>query len=180
MSYIFQMENVCGRCIEFLEPENGNMKSAMRMRPYGKEVTGTLALQIFSDRPYKRITFADPKNVYIAAAKDIFGYMNLLKAKDLVSTIVTGSKITKRNDLCHFDFSADELRRGRKLLRFEIQMVGNLLPLYSLCCYDFDTHMGTCYKLSDYESMRQWGKVLAIHQVTVLTHDGDFVNVKKI
>lgn len=168
MAFVFQMENIHGFCIEFLEPEDGDMRSAMRMRPYGKEVVGTLALQTFTDRPYKRITFSDTKNVNKAYIKDMIGYIGLSWAKNIISAIFKAGKIAKRNDLCHFDFSNDDLRTRRKLLRIEMQGV-----ICTLCCYDFTTHLGTCYLLMG-DAVNKWAKVLGINSITVLNQDGSF------
>ena len=162
MSYIHTSEGIEGSCFHFLENGDNQRKEIFLTKPIGKKISGTLALQVFEDRNYKRITFADTKNVYVAAGKDILDYVGLARAKNFASLIIKGSKIASRNGLCHFDFDSSEISRGEKIIRFEIQI--SAFGMISMMCYDFNTYDGCAYLLPSMEIASEWGNALGIHK----------------
>lgn len=162
MAYIHTTDGIEGSCFHFLENGDSKRREVFLTRPVGKKVTGTLALQVFDDRNYKRITFADAKNVYSAAAKDVLGYLGMSQAKNLASLIFKGKKIASRNDLIHFDFDSDEISRGKKLIRFEIQITA--FGMITMMCYDFDTYDGCAYLFPDKDVASGWAHAIGIRK----------------
>lgn len=174
MPYVFYMENVKGRPVKWAEPESGDSKDAKLMKPYGNEITGTLALQTFPDRPYRRLTFADGKNVLFAAGKKIGSDVGIAKEKNPLAAFIKVFRAENSNNLCCFDFSDDEIALGEKEIRLEMQLVNDFFPIYTMMCYDSNTHRGTAYLFNNRDSLEAWGKQLGIHKISLLADSGKF------
>lgn len=177
MSFIHISEGIEGSCFHFLENGDNQRKEIFLTKSTGKMVSGTLALQVFEDRNYKRITFADRKNAYTAAAKQVLGYVGITQAKNLASLILKGSKIASSNDLCCFDFAPSEISRGEKIIRFEIQKSApqvSLFGMVAMMCYDFNTYDGCAYLLPSMEVASEWGNALGIHEAYLYDSNDKF------
>lgn len=175
MAYILLSENMQGSCFAFLENDDDKREGLFITQPLGKVVKGTLALQIFDDRNYKRITFADAKNVYTALTKDLVDYVVGGMAKNILSFLSTSSKLLSRNELCKFDFSPEEIKNGRKLMRFECML--STLGSICLMCYDFDTYEGCSYLFPNYNTAKEWSDILKIDHLYLYDIDDKFASI---
>lgn len=170
MAYILLSENCRGRHINFIQKNGEFYEDGI-----GKEYSGTLALQTFEDRPYMRITFADGKNVWGGVGKKLFGIgFGMAKGNYLKAAIAAD-----KDYLCHFDFSKEELRSGRKKIRYIIQFYG-LSILAAFMCYDLSTGTGCSYMFSDDEIAEKWAKTIGLTTVEYLDDDGKVTSVKPL
>ena len=177
MPFILKSENCQGRHFSFFV-ENGEYFQ----KGIGKEISGTLALQTFNDRNYRRLTFADEKNIYTAAAKKLFGIASgvmgvnkALKQENDFGVYRGYAKVynaANRDDLlCHFDFSEDDLRSGKKKIKYWKQFL--VLGFASaIICYDFSNHTGCSYVFSDDDDAEAFAKAIGIKEVEYLDYDG--------
>lgn len=175
MPFIFYSENTQGACFRFLENGDEKRVETFPTKRLGRVVQGNLALQVFEDRDYRRITFADPRNVMQAAAKKLGRQVGFGWAGSILGKALKGYKILSSNDLCHFDFNQKEIAEGKKLMRFEsmLSMLGGI----TLMCYDFSSYTGCAYCFPDYETARRWAEVLEIRQYFLYNTDDKFMNM---
>ncbi len=166
MPYIITSENCIGRHFKFIEQGNELLTEG-----YGKQYRGTLALQTFENRDYKRITFADGKNVYGGLFKKLFGIGKAVADNNPIKGYQAGNA----DYLCHFDFSDAEVRSKKKLLKIQFQIF-----IYMLICYDFSIYEGTAYILDNSDQTKNWAKQLGIHTFEELDDNGFLVQVKPI
>jgi len=163
MPYLLLSEGCRGRNIEFIE-QGGEFLS----RPAGKEFSGRLGLQIFSDRNYKRIAFTDGKNVWIGAAKKLFGIGSAVHSGNAIKGYQKGNQ----DYLCHFDFAESELHSGKKKIEYVAQTIG-LTTVCGLSCYDLKTHTGCMYLFPSRNEGKKWAKQIGITQMKILDEDGN-------
>lgn len=162
MAYILLSENCRGRHITFVQKGGEFYEDGV-----GKEYSGTLALQNFEDRPYMRVTFADGKNVWGGAARKLFGIGSGIAKNNPLKAAAAADK----DYLCHFDFSKDELRSGKKKIRYIVQFYG-LTVLGGLICYDISNGTGCSYMFSDDDEAEKWAKAIGITEVEYLYDNG--------
>lgn len=172
MPFIFSSGDTQGSCFHYLENEDNKRVEIFLTKPIGKIVNGTLALQVFDDRDYMRITFADSKNLLKAAVHDTLDYIGIARSADIIKSVLKAGKIVSRNELCHFDFSQDEIKSGVKLIRFEC-MASEFGMIY-LMCYDFNTYLGCAYCFPSIEIARGWGKALGIKKAYLYDTEDKF------
>lgn len=162
MAYILLSEGCQGHQIKFLQ-ENGEFLH----KPIGRKYSGTLALQTFEDRNYMRITFADGKNVFFGAIKKFFGMTKSFYNESPID----GYKAGNADYLCHFDFSREDLRSGKKKITYSIQIVG-FLAACVITCYDLKKGNGCCYMFANKDEAEKWAKKLELTEVEYLDMDG--------
>ena len=162
MPFVFATEDVEGSCFRFLENGDEKRTEIFLIKPMGKTVHGTLALQVFNDRNYRRITFADAENLLAAGAKNIYDYIRIATSNNIFGSLYKAKKVLSQNPLCHFDFSDQELAFGKKLMRMEYQE-----SALSVClmCYDFTSYTGCAYKFESMENAQAWGNAIGIDKV---------------
>lgn len=170
MAYVLLSEGCKGRKIVFAK-QNGEFFH----KPVGKEFSGTLALQTFSNRNYKRITFADVKNVYIGAFKKFIGMTSAVYHQNPVKAYIKGNA----DYLCHFDFSENDLRTEKKKITYSIQECG-LISLSVLTCYNLKDDTGCCYMFPDDSDGRKWVKEIGLTEIEHLNEDGVLEYVEKL
>lgn len=171
MSYILLAENCGGSHINFRR-QNGEFYH----QEVGKVYTGILALQTFEDRPYMRITFADGKNVWMGAAKKFFGiYSGIAKGNPLKA-----GKAADRDDyLCKFDFSKEDLRQGKKKIRYVLERNGSsYMPVFF--CYDFSNDTGCSYLFPSSGVAEEWAKKIGLTTVEYLNENGKITKRKNL
>lgn len=181
MPYILTSDNCQGRHFNFIV-ENGEYLQ----QGIGKECNGTLALQTFNNRNYRRLTFADAKNVYSATAKKLFGIASgiakannaLEKGKNFGAYRGFSRAYDAANEdaLCHFDFSEDDLRLGKKKIKYWKQFCG-LWYTSAIVCYDFSDHTGCAYIFSDDDDAEAFARAIGIKEVEYLDFDGKLERV---
>lgn len=182
MPYVLTSNNCRGRHIVFTV-ENGEYLQ----EGVGKEFSGVLALQTFENRNYRRLTFADGKNVYTGAVKKLFGMTSgimgvnraLEQGKDASRSYAKGYEAANKDYLCHFDFSEDELRSGRKQIKYCVQFLG-LSYACAITCYDFSDYTGCSYLFDDDEDAEAFAKAIGIREVEYLNPDGSLMNVEPL
>ena len=175
MAFIFISDDTRGSNFHFLDNVHGMENELYSIKPVGEQIYGTLALQIFEERDYKRITFADTENVYRAAAKQGIDYAKVaskIAHGKLLEAIFSTSSLKSSNVLCHFDFSQSEIGAGTKLIRFEL-MVSSLGSI-SMMCYDFSKMEGCAYLFPDFATAKGWGEVLGINQFYFYDENDNF------
>lgn len=173
MSYILLSEGCKGSYIKFIE-ENGEFLH----KPVGKNYSGTLALQTFEDRDYMRITFADGKNVFSGAIKKLFGMAKPFYDED-PSALVGAYKSVNQDYLCHFDFSEEELRSGKKKITYAMQELG-WMTINVITCYDLKKKKGATYMFPNDDEAKKWARQLGINKVEILDGEGALVERKSI
>lgn len=181
MPFVLLSDNCQGRHFDFIV-ENGECLQ----KGIGKEYSGTLALQTFDDRNYRRLTFADPKNVYGAAGKKLFGIASgiakagnaLAQGKNFGAYRGYAKAYAAANEdaLCHFDFSGDDLRSGKKKIKYWKQFSG-LWYTSAIICYDFSDYTGCLYVFSDDDDADAFAKAIGIKEVEYLDFDGKLEKV---
>ena len=162
MAYILLAKNCKGRHIEYTQQDDQFYEKGV-----GKKYSGTLALQTFNDRPYMRITFADGKNVWLGAAKKFIGLRSGVENDNFIKIANTMNK----DYLCHFDFSKEDLRSGKKKIRYTLQPFG-LSFLAGFICYDLSNDTGCSYLFPDVSVAEEWAKKIGLTTVEYLDSDG--------
>ena len=175
MPFIFSSDDVEGSCFHFLENGDNGRTEMFLTKPVGGTISGTLALQIFDNRDYRRLTFVDTKNLLKATSQNLWGYWGMMKSKNLLGILSKGTKILSRNDLCHFDFNENELKEGKKLLRFECML--RAFGMTGLMCYDFNTYNGCSYLFPSKKAAEKWGCALGIHQIYLYDLNDEFDSI---
>lgn len=169
MAYILLADNCMGRHIRYIQ-QNGEFYE----EGVGKKFSGTLALQTFEDRPYMRITFADTKNVLWAGAKKLFGIGYGVMTQNPFKAAVAADK---DSGLCKFDFSKEDLRLGRKKIRYTSQLFG-LSFLAAFICYDLSGNTGCSYLFPDSYIAEEWAKKIGLTTVEYLDADGKVTDIE--
>lgn len=164
MSYVISSENCRGCQIKFIESDG-----ELLYKPTSKEYFGTLALQTFDDTDYMRITFADTKNVFGGAIKKTFGIVSSLYKSKPLSAMMKGDA----DYLCHFDFTKEDLRLGKKKFKYNIQSF-----MYVLACYDMKSHNGCAYLFPEKAEAEKWIRKLGITEVEYLNESGKIIRVE--
>lgn len=166
MGVILTCERCKGNRIKFIEQEG-----ELLQKRDGKQYSGTLVLQTFEDRKYKRIFFGDSKNIYVGAVKKFFGMTKAVYDEEFKDVLKKGNA----DYTCLFEFSEDDLRSGKKKFTYSMQLVGFTL-LCVLSCYDFNTHKGCCYLLPNHDEAKKWAKQLGIIECEILDANGYVTN----
>lgn len=110
-------------------------------------------------------------NNALEQGKNFGAYRGFAKAYDAAN---------KDDALCHFDFSEDDLRSGRKKIKYWIQYLGGLTFVSAIVCYDFSDYTGCAYMFSDDDDAEAFARVIGIKEVEYLDSDGKLERVSAL
>lgn len=145
---------------------------------YIKTERGMLILSDMEDRNYRRLTLTGA-----VAVKTIFKRFNaVFKAFDAPSiahTIRVGSSYSG-DPLCHFDFSDDDIKSGRKYIEYQIIVSDEGAMCFSLYCRDYETRQGRRYMFSNPNDLYSFAMELGIKKAIIRNEEGKQVNTLSV
>lgn len=151
MDTICRGKNIRARKIRFYE-DNGRLP----MKGVGTEVKGDFHL------------IQDPQSGNMLISSDAVALGDLLFFPLVV---------LKGERKGSFSFTKEALREGKKKIKFQIQMVGNIAPIYNLIGYNFETHTGVCYLFDGPNTFKKWMQALHHEHAEMLDDDGMVVSM---
>lgn len=171
MAYLYVANNCQGAEIKFIE-SNGQLLHKRR-KLFGGVMKGSIALQD-CENGKMRITFCDLKNLALAMGKEVvsLGKVFLLPGAQLTGTV----EYLKSNSLCAFTFDRSDLRTGKVVIKYQLQLI-NLYFFPMLMCYDMKTHFGCSYLFASSDDAKMWAKEIGLNKVEYLDEDGKVIEI---
>lgn len=159
MSYILSSENCQGVTVRFKGKED------LFGIAYGKRWEGTLSLQDrYDNQSLYRVVFSDLKNTRRAG---------LRAAVNLGKVILGKIPRLNPNELCHFDFTFEELKTGKKTVNYVVQKYNAFFDIYVLSFRDNRTQMGCNYAFISQKDAQMWAEKLGITRYTEVDENGN-------
>lgn len=139
-----------------------------------KAEQGTLILSDMEDRNYRRLTLTGA-----IAAKTLFKrFKSVFQGFDdpsIANTIRVGTSYLG-DPLCHFDFSDDDIRSGRKYIEYQIVMDDKGDMYFSLYCRDYKSREGRRYMFSNPDDLYSFAMELGIKKAVIRNGAGKQLN----
>ncbi len=164
MAFDLVSEAKCGGRAIKIERKDGIIYHAYTSR----QRKGTLALQSFSDRPYKRLTFV--ATAFDAVKKLYKEGTWLLEPK--LSNIPGIIREFNADPLCHFDFSKEDISRNKKRFEYQVQVFEDRSVVFGIICYDFELNVGRQYVFSTSQDSAKFAYALGLTRAVLLDNEG--------
>lgn len=163
---------------------------AQQWRVYSKDVSdlshdecikaeqGMLILSDMEDRNYRRLTLTGA-----IAAKTLFKRVKAVfqgfDAPSIANTIRVGASYSG-DPLCHFDFSDEDIKSGRKYIEYQIVMDDKGDMYFSLYCRDYKSREGRRYMFSNPNDLYSFAMELGIKTAIIRNEEGKQVNTLSV
>lgn len=159
MSYILTSNDCQGVTVRF------SGKDDLMGTAYGKRWSGTLALQDrYEDQSLYRVVFSDTNNIGGSGAR---------MAMSLGRALFGGMPRPNPNELCHFDFTFNELRSGKKTVTYYLQEVDDYIDFHILSFRDTRTNTGCNYRIQYAKDAEKWAEKLGIKEYVQIDKNGN-------
>ena len=97
-----------------------------------------------------------------------------------VEDIIRIGTNSTEDPLCHFDFSDEDIRSGRKYIEYQILVDDNGDMYFSLYCRDYTSKKGRRYVFSNPDNIYFFATELGIKEAIIRNADGKKVNAVSI
>lgn len=139
---------------------------------------GTLILSDMPDRDYRRLTLTGA-----IAAKTLFKQItSVFRAytnPSVGNTIRVGAAYWG-DPLCHFDFSDEDIRSGKKTIEYQIVATDKGEMYFSLYCRDCESANGRRYMFSHPDDIYAFAMELGITEAVIRNAEGKKLNTVSI
>lgn len=139
-----------------------------------KSEQGTLILSDMADRNYRRLTLSGA-----IAAKTLFKqFTSIFRGYEdpSVSNAIRIGASYMGDPLCHFDFSDEDIRSGKKYIEYQIIVTDEGDMLFGLYCRDYESRKGRRYLFSNPDDIYSFAMELGIKEAVIRNGYGKKVN----